>query len=173
MGFLKRLFGSNDAQRPSAPRSEPGGILGGVFLADEGTVSSWSLTRPTPPEWPAVEFKWLETVKLGTLEAILSGHSYGEIDQTKLHNVVRTGGDEGPWIALVRDELVTLLAEMPDARAHSVAALWANTDEFKARATDIPDQRTIEALTDRVGEMSRLARQGRVTDKRMYLLMGL
>src|SRR6478672_8820963 len=91
------------------------GIFAGLFVASPADVEAWDMTGLTPPAWPAIEFKRLDSVRLGTLEAILTGGRYEDIDRAQLHRLVRNGGDDGPWIMGVRQELIGALADLgPD-----------------------------------------------------------
>jgi hypothetical protein len=170
MGFLKRIRGGNASNAQTGPGS---GILAGLFIASEAELAAWNLRRPTPAQWPAVELKWLETVKLGTLEAIVRGVPYDSIDQGSLHNVVRDGGKEGPWVSLVRPDLVVGLAALDPARIREIAANWADTDEWKPRPSDAPDLRVIDGLAGLLPSMTSLAQESQGSGRPMYLLMGL
>ena len=179
MSFLKRLFGgrsdpvdsgaSDDDARPEIDR----GIFAGLFVATPAAVERWDLAGLTPSDWPAMEFKRLDTVKLGTLEAILTGVHYDDLDQDELHNLVRAGGEEGPWVSLVREPLVTALVSLEDERIRSTAEAWGATEEFTIGRRGGLQRDEIEALADAIGEMTALARVARERGEPMYLLMAL
>ncbi len=181
MSFLRRLFGG--APEPPGevpPRGEtaPGdggvGIFAGLFVASPQAVDAWDIeTGLTPGEWPAMEFKHLETVKMGTLEAILTGVAYDDIDQDSLHNMVREGGEEGPWISRLRQPLVDALVALEPPRVGDVAAAWADTDEFKVRPSDKPSRADIEDLATLIPEMAALARMSKERGEPLFLMMGL
>ena len=120
-----------------------------------------------------MEFKRLETVKLGTLESIITGTPYEDIDQDDLHNDAGSAGEEGPWLSRVRGPLVAALADLPPQQLNSAGEAWANTDEFKFDPSGKPSKRDIEELASLISEMSDLARQSRETGAPMYLLMSL
>ena len=136
-------------------------------------MSAWNLSLPTPTAWPAFEFKRLETVKLGTLESILTDRPYDSLDQDQLHNVVRMGGPEGPWVSRVRPELVLALAGLSTDRAGAVAEAWADTDEFKARPTDSPDPQLVAGLAVLLPAMADFARTSIEGGTPVFLLMSL
>jgi hypothetical protein len=181
MAILKRLFGGGTKPRAGgASRAEPSqpsdvGIFAGLFVATPEAVEGWDMeaTGLTPATWPAMEFKNLESVKLGMLESILTGVAYDDIDQDDLHNLVREGGPEGPWVSRVRQPLVDALAAADDSRIGPVAAAWADTDEFKARPSDQPSRATIDELSGLLAEMAGLARVGKERAEPMYLMVGL
>jgi hypothetical protein len=149
------------------------GIFAGLFVASPAEVEAWDMTGVTPAGWPAIEFKRLDSVRLGKLEAILTEGRYEDIDRSQLHKLIRNGGEDGPWIMGVRQELVDALAELSTDAAAAAAARWADTDEFKLRPTDPPRQQDIEDLTGRLAPMTGLARMSKHEDKPMFLLLSL
>ena len=149
------------------------GIFAGLFVASPAEVEAWDMTGLTPPGWPAIEFKRLDSVRLGKLEAILTEGRYEDIDRSQLHKLIRNGGEDGPWIMGVRQELIDALAELSADAAAAAAARWADTDEFKLRPTDPPRQQDIEDLTGRLAAMTGLARVSKQEGKPMFLLLSL
>ena len=149
------------------------GIFAGLFVASPAEVEAWDMTSLTPPGWPAIEFKRLDSVRLGKLEAILTEVRYEDIDRSQLHKLVRNGGEDGPWIMGVRQELIDALTELSADAAAATAARWADTDEFKLRPTDPPRQQDIEDLTGRLAAMTGLARVSKQEGKPTFLLLSL
>jgi hypothetical protein len=149
------------------------GIFAGLFVASPTEVEAWDMTGLTPPAWPAIEFKRLDSVRLGKLEAILTEVRYEDIDRSQLHKLIRNGGEDGPSIMGVRQELIDALAELSEDAAAAAAARWADTDEFKLRPTDPPRQQDIEDLTWRLAAMTGLARVSKQEGKPTFLLLSL
>jgi hypothetical protein len=149
------------------------GIFAGLFVASPAEVEAWDMTGLTPPGWPAIEFKRLDSVRLGKLEAILTDVRYEDIDRSQLHKLIRNGGEDGPWIMGVRQELIDALAELSADAAAAAGARWADTDEFKLRPTDPPRQQDIVDLTGRLAAMTGLARVSKQEGKPMLLLLSL
>jgi hypothetical protein len=157
----------SDHQGPNAR------IFAGLFVASPADVEAWDMTGLTPAAWSAIEFKRLDSVRLGTLEAILTGRRYEDIDRAQLHRLVRNGGDDGPWIMGVRQELIGALADLDPDGVAAAAARWADTAEFKLRPTDPPRQQDIDDLTGRLAAMRSLAALSLRDDKPMFLLLSL
>jgi hypothetical protein len=172
-GFQKKSDHEAANGPPSKHSNHDGQIFAGLFVAAPEEVAAWDMTGLTPPEWPAVEFKRLDTVKLGTLEAILTHRPYDDLDRSDLHKLIRNGGADGPWIIAVPPDLTTALAELPPDRAAVVAEQWADTDEFKIRPTDPVRPKDIQDLTQLLGDMAALARHSRESGTPTYLLMSL
>jgi hypothetical protein len=153
---------------------QPGaGIFAGLFVAAPEAVEAWDLYGLTPSDWPALEFKRLDPVKLGSLEAILTSRTYADIVAEERTQLVRNGGADGPWITAVRLALIDALAVLtPDGRA-AAARAWADTDEFKVRPSDPPRPRDVGDLTALLAEMAELANRSLRDGQPLYLLMGL
>jgi hypothetical protein len=170
---VKGLFGGGPDRSGDGASGSGRGIFAGIFVASPDAVERWDMAELTPTDWPAMEFKRLETVKLGTLESILTGVDYDDIDQDLLHALVRTGGEEGPWIVRVREVLVTALAALEDGRVPTVASAWADTEEFTLGHGGQLPPREVESLAEAIAEMAALARTARQRGAPMYLLMSL
>lgn len=89
-------------------------------------------------------------VMLGTLAQLLSGRPYREVTAHPRHGaLVIDGGNEGPWVVTVCDDLVADLAASPPQRLESVAASWARTPELSAIARD-----RVPAAVHALGELA-------------------
>jgi hypothetical protein len=181
LGFLDRFrHGGAAEDGPAPPVEAPAagdpsalGIFAGLFVASPEELASWDLDGLTPSAWPAVLFKSASGVELGNLEAILTGAPYDDIDQDDLHDLIRDGGEEGPWVGRVRPQLVTALADLPADGIEAAARSWADTDEFKMNPTDEPDIETVADLSESLTEFVQLARIARQQGKPMYTMMSL
>jgi hypothetical protein len=91
--------------------------------------------------WPTLEAKTVDQVKLASLAFILRTKPLipdviGEYikvigEYIKEFKPLASGGDEGPWIDQLPDELVKDLVALRDEQIPSVAAAWAVTEEAK------------------------------------------
>lgn len=146
------------------------GIFAGLFVASADEVAAWTMEDLTPPAWPAMTFKRISGVELGTLESILTGVRYDEISD-ELHTLVKSGGEEGPWVVSVRPQLVTALAGLPAEGVSPAARSWSETDEFNIVVP--ADGRLVAWLTEALAEAAELARVAVEQSKPMWLLMSL
>jgi hypothetical protein len=149
------------------------GIFAGLFVAPPEAVEAWDLNGLTPSAWPALEFKRLDPVKLGSLEAILTGRTYADIVADERTQLVRNGGADGPWIMAVRPALTNALAVLAPDAATTAARAWADTDEFKVRLSDPPRPQDVAELTGLLTAMANLAKRSLQDGQSLYLLMGL
>lgn len=84
--------------------------------------------------WPTLEAKGIDQVKLASLRFILRGEppeDHAVIQYMKSFDAQADGGDEGPWIDSLPEDLVGLLATIAASDIPNLAAAWANTDEAK------------------------------------------
>jgi hypothetical protein len=96
-------------------------------------------------------------VMLGTLAQLLSGRPYGEVTARPRHgSLVVDGGDEGPWVVTVSDDLVADLAARSPARLADVAWRWSRSPELSS----IPTDRVVTAVLA-LGELAARADQVR------------
>lgn len=67
-------------------------------------------------------------VMLGGLAGVLSGRPYGEVTAHPRHGtLVGSGGDEGPWIVTVSQDLADDLASAGPVRLAEAARVWSTT----------------------------------------------
>lgn len=100
-------------------------------------------------------------VRLGTLTSRLTGRSYGEVTRHPRHGtVVGSGGDDGPWVVTVSDELVRALAASTRTVLEGVVDDWP---EPPAR-TGAEPQWPAAALH----ELAELCARARDTGHRVY-----
>ena len=152
---------------------ERAGIFAGLFVATPEAVEAWDLNGLTPSDWPSLEFKRLDPVKLGSLEAILTGRAYADIVAEERTQLVRNGGTDGPWITAVRPALTNALAVLTPDAGMAAAGAWADTDEFKVRPSDPPRPQDVADLTGLLAAMAELAKRSLRDGQPLYLLMGL
>jgi hypothetical protein len=165
VGFLRRQI--DGAGQPDA------GIFAGLFVAAPEAVEAWDLSGVTSSDWPALEFKRLDPVRLGSLEAILTGRAYADIAGEERPGLVRNGGADGPWITIVRPALVNALAVLTPDGASTAAGAWADTDEFKVRPSDPPRPQDVADLTGLLNWMTELSKRSLQDGQPVYLLMAL
>lgn len=116
--------------------------------------------------WPTLEAKGMDQVKLASLRFILKGLPLDEgpvVEYTKDFKLLVDGGEDGPWIQALPDDLVQLLAVMPAADIAKVAAAWANTEEARLDRWQAAD------VEPGLGELSALAAGAVAQGKRLLL----
>jgi hypothetical protein len=143
VGVLYDYFRAPDRSTAAAVLERVGGPMGG----------------PDAPVLDAVDGKGFEpTVMLRTLHSLLT-----EVpgDELPMEELVATGGEDGPWIWQLSEELRDTLAGAPPGRLQVVAEPWVRTEEFWEQAT------AAEVLPF-LGEVTALARRARQAGEGLY-----
>lgn len=86
-------------------------------------------------DFSGVDAKGIDTVKLGTLYAILTDTKF---DPTFMSNPVCQASEEGPWVFEVPHELTRRLAALNSTELRLIGAQWAATEEFSMKFGDWP-----------------------------------
>jgi hypothetical protein len=110
------------------------GVVTDFVIADVAEANS-VLIEPSPTRrWPGVEAKSIDTIKLSTLHAIVTGLPL-EVDSIVAYSekftfLVSTNDDER-HVVLLPSEFVSALAKVKTERLPSVADAWLSTEEFQ------------------------------------------
>jgi len=100
----------------------------------------------------------VDTVKLGTLHAILTG---GECDPSFMIDTLYFGGDDELWVIEVPAELVQRLANLTADRLRSVGAEWAATEELSPDFDDWPSDAVHQMFHDLAALCGRAVGEGK------------
>jgi hypothetical protein len=83
------------------------------------------------------------------------------------YGLVAEGGEEGPWVIRLPDELTAGLAALDAAQTKKLAAEWAKTEEF------VLDRAKPAAVAESLSAMCKLARTTLKAKKSLFLWMTL
>jgi hypothetical protein len=106
-------------------------------------------------------------IQMRTLEALLTGEQHDVIaGRTRAGHVVAAGGQQGPWVVTLTDELLAALAAAPRDQVAGAAASWSEDEEFSGQADP-------ETLAHFLLELADLARQASQRGERLYCWISL
>jgi hypothetical protein len=143
------------------------GVLTDFVVADREDAQRVCDSDCPSQDFAGLDAKGIDTVKLGTLYAILTG---GEFDPSFMDRAsLCSGGEEGPWVFEVPADLVQRLARLNARQLLSVAAQWAATEEFSARFDNWPGDAVRQVLEDLAGLCRRAAEDGKAVQMWMSL----
>jgi hypothetical protein len=118
-------------------------------------------------EFSGLEAKGIDPVKLGTLYAVLTETEY---DPSFVGgDPICDGGEEGPWVIEVPNDLVQRLAKLDAKQIGAVAAKWTKTEEFSPKYDNWPPELVHEVLSD----LAKLCAQAAAVKKSVLLWMSL
>ena len=110
------------------------GALSDIIIADQREAVAISAARGAQlNQWPRLESKGIDPIKLFTLSQILHGRSVDDVDACAgfmNDAVLGQSSDEGPWVYLIPPGLQAAIASLDDQARESVAEKWAATEEF-------------------------------------------
>jgi len=143
------------------------GVLTDLFIAADAEVRQLNFERTPLTFLPGIDIKGIQLVELATLQCILTGQDFTNVDYVV--NLVGTFEliyeEEEAWVYKLPQPLSAALMKASIDRISQVAATWANTEEF--RSNRIANARTI--LKECLKEMVHFARQASTEGKEMYV----
>lgn len=108
-------------------------------------------------ERDGITVRGLDTIKLVTLWSLVEAGSPDDRFDERMDSVkVLSAGDDGPWVDILPDRLVTALAEIAEIDENEVECLeasWSQTEEF-----DGWDMSEIDGLTRLIGDLAQTAK---------------
>jgi hypothetical protein len=104
------------------------GVLSDLVAAPATDADRIAHSVKPAAEFGGIEIRGIDTVKFGTLNAILSGRSFEAL--LPEYDPVVTVSDEGPWLFRLPTELVVRLASLAGGDERAVVSRWAATEEF-------------------------------------------
>lgn len=118
-------------------------------------------------EFDGMDAKGIDPVKIATLYAVLTDT---EFDPTaSMGKPLYDGGDEGPWVIEVPNDLVQRLAQLDAKGIATAAAKWAKTEEFSPKYDNWPPEAVHEILV----EIAKLCAKATVAKKSVLMWMSL
>jgi hypothetical protein len=138
------------------------GVLTDFVVTDLGNAQRVCDSDCPSQEFAGLDAKGIDTVKLGTLNALLVG---GEFDPAFMNGLLCSGGEDGPWVIEVPPDLVRRLAALTAEQLGSVGEKWAATEEFSPKY----DNWQAEAVQQVLRELASLCTQA--TDEGKAVLM--
>ncbi len=146
------------------------GLLTDFFVADRGSLDPANIEGGPEGTYPTAQWKNVDTIKLATLENLLTGVDYEIAVDRLMKNTRGDFGDEGPWIHEISENLVTALARVDSKRTREVAAAWIATEEWEADGAVAGEIESFEEMLTSFSFLARKAVAGRLG---MYVWISL
>jgi hypothetical protein len=143
------------------------GVLTDIVIANESEAKAIATSSVPSREWPGIDAKGIDQVKLGTLWALLTGQDFKVESVVNEFVTLHEVSEDGPWVFRVPPQIVKLLADLDDERANTTALAWAATDEFVLAQWEGGAVRSI------LDELRSLARSANATSKSLLMWMSL
>ncbi|GAC1335607.1 MAG: hypothetical protein NVSMB14_03030 [Isosphaeraceae bacterium] len=129
-------------------------LLADFIVADSSTAKSVGESTIPFRDQGGLETKGIDTVKLGTLDAILSRTQFNpqRFDDSLIYEVSK----DGPWVFLVSPDFVARLALVQEFKLSPIALEWWKTEEFSSRFSRWTAEEVEQVLRD-LAVLARLA----------------
>src|SRR4051812_995105 len=110
------------------------GVLTDFVVADRRDAQRVCASNNPAREFDGVDAKGIDTVKLGMLDAVLTGREF----DPSIHQCLCDGGEEGPWVFEVPPGLVQQLAGLTPHQLTEAGTKWAAVEVFSPRYDNWP-----------------------------------
>src|SRR4051794_38827478 len=98
------------------------GVLTDFVVADRADARRVCDSDCPSQDFAGLDAKGIDTVKLGTLHAILTR---GDFNPSFMGDTLCSGGDDGPWVSEVPPDLVRRLAALTPRQLTAAGKKWA------------------------------------------------
>ena len=141
------------------------GVLSDLVAAPATDADRVATSVNPAAELGGIDIKGIDSVKFGTLHAILTGRSFEDL--LPEYDPVVTVSEEGPWLFRLPTELVVRLASLAGGDERAVVSRWAATEEFALDGWSASD------VARALDEIVALARKGLDAGHSLFLWMSL
>ena len=145
------------------------GVLTDFVVAPISAAALVGETSVPSQEFDGIDAKGIDQIRMGTLYAILSGTEYDPAFLVDESSFVYSGSEDGPWVQVVPDDMVSRLAALSDQNVPNVAKTWGSTEEFEPAYSSWSEN---DIRTFLVG-MSGLARRALAENKALFMWTSL
>jgi hypothetical protein len=128
------------------------GIVTNIVAAEDHEIEAIGESLHPVDEWSGIEMRDLDTVKIATLHALLTGDLFD--DAIARYEPVYVSAVEGALVLRLADEVTERLIELDEEPLDQVAAELAATEEFESEDWD---QEAIAAMLAELADLARLA----------------
>jgi hypothetical protein len=119
------------------------GVLSDIIIASRDDAPLINAARGKHVnQWDCLASKGIDTIKLGTLSQILANQSVNDINTVAtfmMDSILDKRSDDGPWVFLVPDQLVSSLISLNKEEKEGVTTKWAQTEEFQLDRWELED----------------------------------
>jgi hypothetical protein len=145
------------------------GVLTDIVLAGTNEAKKVEASDGPSREFPGIDAKGIDQVRMGTLYAILTSTEYDPGFMLDEESVIEPDDEDGPWVHIVPQEMVLLLSELTDADIPAVADQWSKTEEFEPEYGAWSQEDILKFLEQIRG----LSKKALTDNKTMYMWMCL
>jgi hypothetical protein len=142
------------------------GVLTDFVVANHRDANRVCASDCPSQDFAGLDAKGIDTVKLGTLHAILTD---GDFDPSFMSQSLCSGGKDGPWVFEVPLDLVQKLSALTARQLKAAGKKWAATEEFSPKYDNWP----AEAVQQMLRDLAALCKQAHAEGKTVFMWMCL
>lgn len=142
------------------------GLLTDLVVADVAEAQEVLVASNHQPRWPALDTKGIDYIYLSVLAFILKGQAADAdsvVAYSQQFTELASGGEDGPWVFQLPQDLVSGLAAIQDSALPTIADQWSKSEEMQAASADPSD------VTHGLTAMRALAREAVASGKAVLL----
>ena len=140
-------------------------MLTDILIASKNEASTILEQYPQQKDWPSLELKGLDNIKLAALLEALGAAA--EAPALEGEDCLVASHKDGPWVFVLPAALRDLLANLPDGEFRAVAERWAAHEELAF------DEWSADDVEPGIGMLKEQAKKGVASGKDLLLWMSL
>lgn len=129
------------------------GVLTDLIVAYESEAGAVAESESPLRDWPGIDAKGIDHVKLGKLLSILTSEPYSNSLVGEFRQIAELS-DDGPWVFRLPRGLVLALSKMNEAELGRISVQWSAVEEFDRSGYDLA---TVTELLAALRELSKTA----------------
>jgi hypothetical protein len=142
-------------------------VLTDFVIANENEAQAVAQSLNAAEQWPTLESRGIEPIKLAKLYCCISGANNAEEVVDGFSLLHTEDPKEGPWVMRIPANVLATFADFDDAALPRFSRLWAATEELRA------ENWTEEDAEQFIEEIQRHALKARGRKSSMLLRIGL
>jgi hypothetical protein len=141
------------------------GLLTDILIAPETDGTTIFQQYPQRRDWPALELKGLDNMKLASLLRALGEDA--EASELEGERYLAASTTDGPWVFLLPNPLCARLAQVDQSETADIAARWVKDEEL------VFDEWSAEDVAPLIDMLRSHAAKAAESHKRLFLWMSL
>jgi hypothetical protein len=142
-------------------------LLSDFFIASTNEIQSLNILQSPGKTFPAVQARAIELVKITKLQCIIDGSVFNDHIKDLDGMIVRSAGDDGPWIILLPNIITKTLLESNETKLADIGKSWAVTEEW------VLDGGKPENIIPLIKNLTNLAKKAQAEKRSIYLWVSL
>ena len=141
------------------------GVLTDIVIAGRNEAKRVEASDVPSREFPGIDAKGLDQVRMGTLYAILTNTEYDPGFMLDEDSSIEPDSEDGPWVQIVPQEMVNILSKLTNSDIPPIADQWGKTEEFQSEYSNWSRKDILNFLE----QIAALSKRAMTDDKTMFM----